>query len=324
MDMASSKSYSAVAPASLTRTVVRWAVLGAAGVIALFLALSHSMAASAAAPPNCVRINFTTCVVDGTAYLITDAGTTNVGTTYIPAPAPTNSGYPPNTVIVPPYFDNIYGWVEVVTDSNGVLIDVNPFTGQRIFPFTTGFVGGFIPNFVLGNVTNVPFLTANICGQFGCPGAFNTFNRCNFNVNCGTLPAGAVYVGNGTYFYNDNNACRGDGRAAFVVGRGYYCRNGDPLFGGAGNVFFRPFEVSQPATAPVAAPVTAAPVVTTTTTTVAAPAVVEQPPVVAAPANTVTALTAPQTQAPGGGNTHILSAPDLPAPSAPFNRDDKG
>ncbi|MHB8647144.1 MAG: hypothetical protein ACYDAR_15255 [Thermomicrobiales bacterium] len=307
MNMARSMEYSAVAPASLTRTVVRWTVLGAAGVIALFLALSHSMAASAAAP-NCIVINYTTCVTPGSAFVTN----TNVSVTYTPVAA--NTGYPPNTVVIPPYFDNIYGWVEVVTDSNGVLIDINPFTGQRIFPFTTGY--GF-PAFVTGNIVNVPFVNANFCnGLFGCVG-FNggVFNgNCNVTINCGTIPAGLTYAGNGVYTYKDNRFC-GDGMLGFIFGHGSFCLNGQPLFANgtpAPVIVFRPFEVSQPTSAPATAPVTAAPVTAapaaTTTTTVTVPA------------NTATALAAPQTPA-SGGTVHALSAPTTPAERAP--RDDR-
>src|SRR6266516_1691924 len=115
MNMARSRGYSALAivptDRAVVRTVVRWAVLGAAGVIALIIALSHSMSASAAAP--CVQINYTTCVATGAAYITGNAvAYTN-----------TNSGYPANTV-VSTYYDPRYGVVSVVSDGSGNLIDI--------------------------------------------------------------------------------------------------------------------------------------------------------------------------------------------------------
>ncbi|MCA1722790.1 MAG: hypothetical protein LC748_00755, partial [Thermomicrobia bacterium] len=269
----------------------------------------------------------------GTAYV-----NSNVGVPYVPAaPAATNSIYPPNTVIIPPYFDNRYGFVEVVTDGSGNLIDVNPFTGERIFPLVADFPGGVIgPGFIGANFTNGVFLppgTTNgiTCnGVYGCPfgggffgnGTFNgPFNGCNAFVNCGTLPAGATYVGNGTYFYTDNNACPRDGQAAYVVGQGYFCRNGDPLFtnGGTPPVIITPFAAAAPAapaaTTPVAAPVSAAPAAAAPA---AVPVVVQQPAVAPAPAKTATALAAPVSAAPAApvaGSVHVQSATAAPAPA---------
>jgi len=310
MDMARLDGSLAVAPISLTRAVVRWAVLGAAGVTALILALSHSVAASAAAPA-CIPINYTTCVVPGTAYL-----NSNVGTVYAPAPVPTTSAYPPNTVVVPPYFDNRYGWVEVVTDGSGNLIDVNPFTGQRIYPVFSDFVGGFLPGYLAANVANVPIYNGFV------PGAFTTaFTGCNVNFNCGGFPAGATYIGGGIYTYRDNRYC-GDGMLGFIPGRGSYCMNGQPLVTNGGVtpvVYYRPFEATQPAAAPAAAPAPAP---------AAAPAAATQAPAPAAsaPAQMPTALTAPQAPAAPAApaNTvHVLSAPAATAPAERGAMDDR-
>lgn len=302
MDMARSDDSLAVAPISLTRAVVRWAVLGAAGVIALILALSHGAAASAAAPA-CIPINYTTCVVPGTAYL-----NTNIGAVY--APVPTASTYPPNTVVVPPYFDNRYGWVQVVTDGSGNLIDVNPFTGQRIYPVFSDFVGGFLPGYLAANVANVPLYNGFFSGA-------SPFVGCNVNFNCGGFPAGATYIGGGIYTYRDNRYC-GDGMLGFIPGRGSYCMNGQPLVAnGVANpvVYYRPFQTTQPAAAPAAASVPAA-----------APAPATQSPAPAAPVQMPTALTAPQAPAAPAApaNTvHVLSAPAATAPAERGAMDDR-
>lgn len=342
MDMARSTGYSvAAAPASLGRGLVRWAVLGAAGVVALILALSHGMAAGAAAPvayqANCIPINYTTCVTNGTAF-----ANGNVGTV-VTVP---NSGIAPNSV-VSSYFDPRYGFVSVVTDSSGNLIDVNSATGQRIFPVFPDFgFGSVIGNGFIGANFNNGFVNNGfVCNSaFGCPGAFNNgvFNNGIFSnaiFNNGAFPAGATNIGGGVFTYMDNRFC-GDGQLFFVVGRGSFCQNGQPLNGnGVNGNFFRFFEVTQPtaatqepaapvaqpATAAVAAPVTAAPVAAPVAP-VAAPAVVQQAPA-AAPAQMITALTAPQVQTPdaapaGGGGVHVLSAPPATAPAAAKDPDD--
>jgi hypothetical protein len=307
-------------------------------VVALILALSHSMAAGAAAPvayqANCIPINYTTCVTNGTTLV-----NGNVGATY----AVPTSGIAPNSV-VSSYFDPRYGFVSVVTDSSGNLIDVNSATGQRIFPvfpdygfggvLGNAFIGANFNNGVIGNGVIGNGVICN--GVFGCPGVFNNFAGCNVNINCGAFPAGATYVGGGVYAYRDGRFC-GDGNLGFVAGRGSFCQNGQPLFAN-GNGFFgngvfgngfvypnyRPFEVTQPATAPAAAPVAAAPVAAPVAP-VAAPAVVQQAP--AAPAAMPTALTAPQVQTPdaapaGGSNVHVLSAPATTAPAVTRDLDD--
>jgi hypothetical protein len=341
MDTARSTGYSAVAvaPASLGRGLIRWAVLGAAGVIALILALSHSMAAGAAAPvtydTNCIAINYTTCVP-------------SVG--YV---APTNGYVAPgygtfNGNIVATNLDPRYcGGVVYVVNEGGNLIDRCP-DGTRVVPVFPdyGFAGLYGNGFIGANYLNGFVNNGFVCnGLYGCPGAFNNgvFNNGIFN---GAFPAGATNIGGGVFTYMDNRFC-GDGKLFFVVGRGSFCQNGQALNGNGifnpgfvnGN-FYRFFEVTpttpttqepaatvaQPATtAPAAAPVTAAPIAAPTTQ-VAAPAAVPQAPA-AAPAQMVTALTAPQVQTPdaaptGGGGVHILSAPPATTPAATTDPDD--
>ncbi len=337
MDMASSTGYSA-APVSVTRAMVRWAVLGAAGVIALILALSHSMAASAAAPATydgaCIAINYTTCIQNSgfaqtTNYVVP---TTN----YV---APGYGGFNGNVVSVT--VDNRYcGGIVYIVNEGGNLINRCP-DGTRVFPvfpdygvggvFGNGFVGN---NFIGGNFNN---------GFVGNGFVGNGFIGNGGFFNGGAFPAGATYQGGGVYTYRDNRFC-GDGNLAFVAGRGSYCQNGQALFNGNGfngNGFFgngfggngfvypnyRFLEVGQPATtAPAAAPMTAAPIAAPTTAVVA-PAVVQQDAVVAAPAQMPTALTAPQVQTPdapvgGGSGIHVLSAPAVTAPAATTDSDD--
>ncbi len=342
MNMARSDGYSAVAavPMPVGRGLIRWAVFVTAGVIALILALSHSMAAGAAAPiaydTNCVAINYTTCIPT-VGYVAPANG-------YI---APGYGVFNGNVVSVTP--DARYcGGIVYVVNEGGNLIDRCP-NGARVFPafadYGTGFIGGnyingyfnngFVGNGVLGN--------AALCGGvYGCSGAFNNFAGCNININCGAFPAGATYVGGGIYTYRDNRFC-GDGNLAFVVGRGSYCQNGQPLFAN-GNVvvnpgFYRFFEaapaapaaqapaaIAQPVTAPAAAPVVAAPVAAPVAP-VAAPAVVQQAPAAAPVVSMPTALTAPQVQTPdaapaGGSTVHVLSAPAVTAPAATRDLDD--
>jgi len=310
-----------------SRSLLRWAVVGAASAILFVLALAHSAAVGAQVP-----------------YPVVGTTTTAPTTTTTTA----STGYPPNTAITAPYFDNRYGYVQVVTDSSGNLIDINPTTGQRIYPIFpdysigAGFIGA---NFIGANYLNGGFIppgTANgiTCnGLYGCPfgGGFIgniNYNYLNGNVcsinNCNAFPAGGTVVG-GVVYYNDNRFCS-DGKIAFVPGQGYFCQNGGPLVTNntvttvnCSNFFlngcgiYRPFEVTQPTTAPAAAPV-AAPVAAQAAP-VAAPAAVQQAPAAAAPAQMPTALTAPQVQTPsaattGGGNVHVLSASPTTAPAA--------
>jgi len=318
MNMARSSGYSALAvepiDRSALRTIVRWAVLGAAGVIALILALSHSMSASAAAP--CVQINYTTCVTPGVSYI----GGNTVAYTNV------NSGYPANTV-VSTYYDPRYGVVSVVSDGSGNLIDVNAATGQRIYPIFPdyGYGAGYVAGNFIGNPT---FINGNVCnGVYGCPNGFNGFVGNGFygNVfNNGAFPAGATVSG-GIVYYKDTRFCPGDGSIALIPGRGYVCANGQSVSGNGafpGFVYpnYRFLEVTQPTTAPVATTVTAAPAAAAPVA--AAPEVaptVEQTPVVAAP-QMATALNTTPVQAPvaptgGGGNVHVLSVP-VTAPAA--------
>lgn len=263
-----------------SRSLLRWAVVGAASAILFVLAMMQGGSVGAAAPTtydNPVCINYTTCY---------PTSTTTTATT-------TTTGLPGNAV-VSTYVDPRYcnGLVSVVTDSSGTLIDVCTATGQRIYPvfpdygYGAGFVGSnFIgSNFVGANFVNGTYLapgTANgiTCnGVYGCPfgggfvgngnfnGNFNgnylNGNNCGFFNNCNTFPAGATYAGGNTFLYNDNRFCT-DGKVAFVQNRGYFCQNGGPLVTNnatttvnCGNFFlngcgvYRPFEANTAATAP--------------------------------------------------------------------------
>ncbi|MGI8854347.1 MAG: hypothetical protein ACR2JW_01220 [Thermomicrobiales bacterium] len=271
MNMARSSGYSAVAvePASfadraLMRSVIRWAVLGAAGVIALMIALTQSMAASAAttvtydSTTTCIQINLMTCVPIqgytttapstylGGAYVggTYVGGTTYVGSpTYI-APATTSTS---GSYLVSSTFDPRYcGGVVNIWNEGGNLIDRCP-DGTRVIPiysdYGPNFVGG---NFLGANYLGGAFVNNGITcnGLYGCPygGRFNgnfafngnfsylNGNVCNVNFNCGafnTFPAGGTVSG-GVVYYNDNRFC-GDGKVAFVPNRGYFCQNGGAL-----------------------------------------------------------------------------------------------
>jgi hypothetical protein len=244
MSMACSSNYSAVAvePASFAdravmRSVVRWAVLGAAGVIALIIALSHSMSASAATP--CIQINYTTCVNYTVPTYVAPAyvAPTYVAPSYI-APATTSaSGYAPNTV-VSSYYDPRYGPVSVVTDASGNLIDVNTATGQRIYPYLPDYGYGFAGSYLGSNYLGANYVGSTIInngitcgGVYGCPGGpFNGLYNGAYNygyLNTNVFPAGGTLSG-GVVYYNDNRFC-GDGKVAFVPNRGYFCQNGGPL-----------------------------------------------------------------------------------------------
>ena len=289
-----------------SRSLLRWVVLGAAGMVLLVLALMQSASVGAAAPTtygNGGCINNTVC---GTGA--------------------TNTGFPANAVLRS-YFDPRYGFVSVVTDGSGNLIDVNSQTGQRIYPAFPDFgIGGVIGNgFIGANFNNgfvnsgfIPPGTANgiTCnGVFGCPfgGGFignrnfvNGFNGINANFvngfnggffNNGAFPAGATNIGGGVFTYNDNRFC-GDGKLFFVVGRGSFCQNGGFANGNGGfiNANFRGFEVnaSTPQQATTVTAKVAAPVVAQA----AAPVVQAAVPVTQAAAPVVQAAVVPQAAAP--------------------------
>jgi hypothetical protein len=314
MDMARSRGYSAFAvePTSFTdralmRSVVRWAVLGAAGVIALIIALSHGMSADAAAPTtNCIWINYTTCVnyTYTTPTYVAPAyiAPTYVAPTYI---APSTSGsYLVRSTVDPRYCGGIVN----IWNEGGNLIDRCP-DGTRVFPVYPDYGYGYLG----GNYLGANYLGVNYAGAYN----FNYLNgnACNFNFNCGafnTFPAGGTVVG-GVVYYNDNRFC-GDGKIAFVPGRGYFCQNGGPLMPNGvttvncGNFFlngcgiWRGYEADAPAapaaaTQPQQVTTYAAPAVKAPVVAPAAPVVAPAAPVVApaAPvsAKTATALNAP-------------------------------
>ena len=299
--------------------LLRWLVLGTAGLIALVLALSHTASVGAAAPATygntTICINYFTCYNSATGAAVSN---TNSGyPAYLTPNA--NSGYPANAAVSPPYFDNRYGFVQVVTDGSGNLIDVNPATGQRIFPF--------LPDYGFGGVIGNGFIGANFNNGFvnnGCP--VGNFSCLGVNNGC---PVGNFSCfGNAPFF-------------GFPYSTGVYSGNytvvapsGNPIVVGP------PFRVKEVAastatTSAVAQPV-AAPIAPTVATTVVAqpiaapvaPAVVSAPAPAAPVANTATALTTSSAPAAapavsiGGSNVHVLSAPAVTAPKATTDPDD--
>ncbi len=275
MNMARSSGYSAVAvePASFAdreamRSVIRWAVLGAAGVIALILALTQSMAASAATTvtydsnTTCIQINLMTCVPIqsytttapstylGGAYL---RGAYVGGPTYIGGPsyiAPATTSTSGSYLVSSTYDPRYCGGVVNIWNEGGNLIDRCP-DGTRVIPIFSDYGPGVLganfvsPNYFGGAIVNNG-ITCN--GLNGCPfggfygnvpfnGNFSALNGCNVNFNCGAFnaaPAGGTFVG-GVYYYNDNRFC-GDGKIALVPNRGYYCQNGGALVNGVNTV----------------------------------------------------------------------------------------
>jgi hypothetical protein len=274
-----------------TAGLLRWLVLGAAGLVALVLALSHTASVGAAAPATydtTICINYFTCYNSSTGAVVSNTNSgypTYVGPSYPTYTAPNySSGYPANTVIST-YFDPRYGEVSVVTDQYGNLIDVNALTGQRIYPvfadYGTGFIGanyfnggyvynGVNPNYYYGcQAGNFSCLGVNIgcpVGNFSCLGSYPFYPYST-----------GIYSGTATVVAPSGNA--------IVVGP--------------------PYRVKE---------------VTASTTTAAAVAPAPAP---AAPAaNYATALNAPSAPATapaasiGGADVHVLSASPATAPAA--------
>jgi hypothetical protein len=267
--------------------LLRWLVLGTAGMIALVLAISHAASVGAAAPTTydtTICINYFTCYNTGTGAPVSNTNSgyptytiPNVSNGYPTYAAPNSySGYPANTV-VSTYFDPRYcnGIVSVVTDQYGNLIDVCAATGQRIIPFFPdyGYGAGFVgPSYVNGNFfyngTNPNIFVNNGCpvGNFSCLGAFPFFG----------FPFG-------TGVFNGNTTVVAPGGNPIVVGP--------------------PFRVKE---------------VTAPTATTAAPAAAPAAPA----ANYATALNTSSTPAAapavaiGGGDVHALSAPSPTKPAA--------
>ena len=268
----------------------RWLVFGAAALVALILALSHGMTASAQTPTNCIPINYTMCVTNGTSF-------TNVGTTTTTV----NTGIPGNAAVSAPYFDPRYGFVQVVTDSSGNLIDINPQTGQRIFPF--------LPDFGFGGVIGNGFIGANFNNGFvnnGCP--VGNFSCLGFNNGC---PVGNFScLGNSPFFDYPFSTGIYSGNYTLIAPNGNPINVGPP---------FRAKEVAAPTvTTPAVAQPVAAPV---------APAVVSTPAPAAPAANTATALNTSSAPAAApaistGGGGHVLNAPAITAPKAMTDPDD--
>jgi hypothetical protein len=175
--------------------VQRWLILGVVSFMLIVLALSRAGVVGAAAPANCIPVNYTTCMSNG-VYYSNGNPTTSVATTYIVpysygvpyaytapyayvapyaslAPNTASSGYPTNTV-VSTYYDPRYGVVSVVTDASGNLIDINTATGQRIYPIYPDY--GYGSGYVNGNYT-----AGCAPGNYSCisasPYAYGLFGR---------------------------------------------------------------------------------------------------------------------------------------------------
>ncbi|MGI8688303.1 MAG: hypothetical protein ACR2M3_06950 [Thermomicrobiales bacterium] len=299
--------------------LLRWLILGAAGLLALVLTLSHTVSVGAAAPAmygnTTICINYFTCYnsATGAAVANTNSGyptyTTPNVTGYPTYIAPSSaSGYPANTV-VSTYFDPRYcdGSVSVVTDPSGNLIDVCTTTGQRIYPVFPdyGYGAGYVaPSYVNGyyNGTYPNAFVNNGCpvGNFSCLG-FN--NGCPVgNFSClGNFPFFGYPYSTGVYSGN------------YTV----VAPSGNPLVVGP------PFRAKE-----VAAPTVTTPAVAQPVAAPAAPAVVPAAAPAAPAANAATALnsssapaTAPAVST-GGSNVHVLSAPAVTAPKATTDPDD--
>ncbi len=294
-----------------TAGALRWLVLGAAGLIALVLALGHAASVGAAAPATydtTICINYFTCYNTATGAPVsnTNSGyptytipTVNNGAPTYTAPN-VNSGYAANTV-VSTYFDPRYcnGIVSVVTDQYGNLIDVCAATGQRIFPVFPDF--GFAPAFVNPNVFfNGAFPNGCPAGNFSCLNAFP--NGCPAgNFSClGSFPFfGFPFSGSTGVF---------SGNVTTIAPSGNLIPVGPPL---------RVKEVAPTVTTNAVAQPAAAPAV---------PAPAAAPAPAAPAANYATALnssSAPATApaAATGGGVHALSAP---SPTKPATADAGG
>lgn len=308
---AGNASFAATRDAS--RSLLRWVVLGAASLVLFVFAAAHSGSVGAATPATSAGtycISFYTCyntpgysapVYTGPTYTTpVYTAPTYVAPAVVAAPAVTTSasGYAPNTV-VSSYYDPRYGPVSVVTDATGNLIDINSATGQRIYPYAPDYGYGYVG----GSYFGANYIGSNIAYN----GGYN-YGYLNNNV----YPAGGTAVG-GVVYYNDNRFC-GDGKVAFVPGRGYYCQNGGPLVTNGsssvncGNFFLNgcgiwrgyeadttaaPAATTQPQVTAFSAPAAKAPVVAPAAVAApAAPVVAAAAPVVA-PAAAVVAPAAP-------------------------------
>lgn len=280
-----------------TAGLLRWLVLGAAGLAALVLALSHAGSVGAAAPATytTICINYFTCYDSNTGAAVSN---TNSGYPTYTVPSYTssyptytapnyNSGYAPNSTLST-YFDPRYGVVSVVTDQYGNLIDVNAATGQRIFPIYPDYGNGFVgANYLNGNFfgVNPNFVNGCPAGNFSCLAANNGFFGC---------PAGNFTCLNANPFFG------------FPFGTGVFNGNAT-IVAPSGN----PIVVGPPYRVKEVTPAT------TTTAVTVAPA-----PAPAAPAaNYATALNAPSAPATApvaatGSNVHVLSASPTTAPAA--------
>lgn len=192
-------------------------IIGSLFVVALAASGPVGAAGTDDDQAGCIPINYTTCVppISGTAVTTT--------TPTLPASS-----------LVTTYFDPRYcdGWVSIVTDSSGKLINVCTTTGQRIFPIFPDYApyGGFVGN---GYNGYMPYYNGNVYAPAYVNGAFvnNTVPLASYAAYNGNMAYGyygAPYVGGGTYQYTDNRFC-GDGQVIFSNGQ-YFCANGRPLY----------------------------------------------------------------------------------------------
>ncbi|MDQ2785646.1 MAG: hypothetical protein M3Y58_11670 [Chloroflexota bacterium] len=294
--------------------LLRWLILGAAGLVALVLTLTQTVSVGAAAPATydtTICISYFVCYNSSTGAAVSNTNSgyptytiPNAYNTYPTYTAPNvTNGYPSNAAVSAPYFDPRYGFVQVVTDSSGNLIDINAQTGQRIYPvfpdYGNGFVGG---NFV--NVGTFP----NTFVNNGCPAG--NFSCLGFNNVC---PVGNFScLGNFPYFGYPYSTGVYSGNYTVVA------PSGNPIVVGP------PFRVKEVAAPTVTTPAVAQPAAPIAPTV--APAVAPAP--APAAANTATALnpsSAPATApvvSTGSSGVHVLSAPAVTAPKATTEPDD--
>lgn len=215
-------------------------VVGSLFVVALAASGPVGAADTGGDQAGCIPINYTTCVTPSSgATLTTTPGTPACipinYTTCVPpvsgAPVNTPTATLPANSLVTTYFDPRYcdGFVSIVTDGSGNLINVCTTTGQRIFPVFPDFApyGGFVGNGYLPYFSGTGYAPAYVNGGF-----VNTMapvaSYAAYNGNWAYGYYGAPYYGGGTYQYTDNRFC-GDGQVIFSNGQ-YFCANGRPLY----------------------------------------------------------------------------------------------
>jgi hypothetical protein len=171
-------------------------IVGAA-LFVVWIATTIAVGAAEADADAPICINYTTCYDSNTGMLVSNPNQNPAPTTYAPstvayapgqgvyvptqtAYTPTATGYPPNTTISV-YPDPRYcgGFVAVVTDSSGNLINVCPGTGQRVYPF--------FPDYGTYGYYN---------GYYGGPTVYNAYTPWAWG---GYYGYGANYCGTGLY-----------------------------------------------------------------------------------------------------------------------------